>query len=274
MEPSNRQRWKRRLGPLYGLAVALQFMTRLPVPSDLDPDTEDLADSAVWFPMVGAIVGGVLWLVVLSLRASPLVPSVTAAGVIVTAVLLTGAFHEDALGDTADGLGGGWTRTQMLEIMRDSRVGTYATVAIAALLGIRFVLLLGMRPTVWGPALLTAHVAGRASSLGMLATMTYARRDDEDPGFGKSFVDAQTTPRLLTGAATAAGLCGLAAGWIGVAGLALAAPVCAATALYYRDQIDGMTGDCLGATNVLTEVSVLLLFASLAPAQTSPWIAT
>jgi len=264
-------RWKRRFGAVYPLFVAVQFLTRIPVPRDLNPDRGDLADSVVWFPAVGVLVGGLLGLLARGLSWTPLVPAVAAVAVVAAGVALTGAFHEDGLGDALDGLVGGWGREQMLEIMRDSRIGTYGTVGLVLLLGTRVVCLAGMEPSVWGAALVVAHTLGRTTTPVMIAALPYARGDGEDPGVGGDLGPGQSVGRVLIATAIGTAVAGGIGGWAGVVAAGVAMPVCAATGLYYRRKIGGVTGDCLGATNVAVELATLVAFALLHPAVRSPW---
>lgn len=266
-------RWKRRFGAIYPLLVAIQFLTRIPVPRDLDPDVEDLADSVVWFPVVGLVVGGILAGMAFGLLRTPLVPAVGAAVIVVSGVVLTGAFHEDALGDALDGLIGGWSRDQILEIMRDSRVGTYGAVALASLLGLRAICLMGTEPALWPVALVVAHALARASTPAMLAALPYARGEGENPGVGRVLGPAQSVWRAVAGASVGAAAAVGLGGWTGLAAAAAAVPIAGVTALYYWRRVGGVTGDCLGATNVIIEVATLLTFALAHPAANSPWVA-
>src|SRR5258705_7243163 len=109
--------------------IAVQFLTRLPVPRVLKSSEAELGKAAAFFPLVGVIVGGGAALVfVLLQRVLPVSASVLCA--IVFAAFITSGFHEDGLADTFDGFGGGWTKDRVLEIMRDSRIGTYRTLAL------------------------------------------------------------------------------------------------------------------------------------------------
>jgi len=269
----NDNRWKRRFGPLYHLLVAVQFLTRLPVPRDLNPELEDLGDSVVWFPVVGTLVGGLLGGLAWVLLRTPLVPAVDAGWVVVAGVVVTGAFHEDALGDAVDGLVGGWRREEILQIMRDSRVGTYASVALASLLGLRALSLIGMNTGEWVAALVVAHTLGRATTGAMLAALPYARSEDEDPGVGRLLGAVQSVWRAAASYGAALCVAVVLGGWTGFAAAGTAIPVCLATGAFYYRRVGGVTGDCLGATNVLVELSALVLFAGAHPAMTSPWIA-
>src|SRR5580704_12617238 len=119
--------------------TALQFLTRVPVGS-FPYDPEALSRAVLWFPLVGGFVGaaaaGVHWAVARAVSAP-----IAALATLIFLVLITGAFHEDGLADTADGLGGGWNRQQSLEIMRDSRIGTYGAIALILSLFARWLLL-------------------------------------------------------------------------------------------------------------------------------------
>jgi len=103
--------------------VAIQFLTRLPVPRALNSSETDIGKAAALFPLIGVIVGGGTALVFVGMqRILPLPASVFC--VIGFATLITNGFHEDGLADSFDGFGGGWTKDRVLEIMRDSRIGT------------------------------------------------------------------------------------------------------------------------------------------------------
>src|SRR5207302_7741449 len=120
--------------------VAVQFMTRLPVSRGVRYSPDALAKSAVFFPAIGLLVGAggtaLYWF--LSPHASR---DVIVVLILVYLVMVTGGLHEDALGDAADGLGGGWEKERILTIMRDSRIGSFGTIAIALGLLARFVFL-------------------------------------------------------------------------------------------------------------------------------------
>src|SRR5215217_5242711 len=109
--------------------LAVQFLTRLPVPRGLATTETELGKAAAFFPLVGIIVGASAAAVfLLGQRFAPL--SVAVFLTLAFAAFITAGFHEDGLADTFDGLGGGWTRDRALEIMRDSRIGTYGSLAL------------------------------------------------------------------------------------------------------------------------------------------------
>jgi adenosylcobinamide-GDP ribazoletransferase len=111
--------------------AAVQYFTRLPVPASVGHSQQLLDDAARYFPAVGTLVGvaSAATFFVGSLLLPPTVAALLAVGV---AVWITGAFHEDGLADAIDGIGGGYERQRILEIMRDSRIGTYGAVAFSA----------------------------------------------------------------------------------------------------------------------------------------------
>jgi len=233
-------------------AAALQFMTRLPVPA-FRFEPEMVLGGAKFYPLVGAIVA--LGAIVLerALRAH-LPASVIAVIVVVYLVAVTGGFHEDGLADTADALGGGWTRPRMLEIMRDSRIGSFGTIAVCLSLLTRYALLAAMPVQRFPLYILAGQVLCRWSTLPLGAFFDPARTD----GLGAKL--AHRIPLI------SAGIGSLFAFAIVGAALKLAAlvpilAVCAITllsGLYYRSQIGGITGDCFGATNQLAEIAVYL----------------
>jgi adenosylcobinamide-GDP ribazoletransferase len=250
--------------------VALQFLTRLPLPRDLDPEPADLVRAGPWFPAVGAVIGGLLALLAQLGLAAHLAPGAVAALVMTGAVLLTGAFHEDGLADTADGIGGGMNREDRLRIMRDSRIGSYGAVALILLFGLRAALLWSTRPEAWALALVTSHTLARWSTLVLLTTGVYAREQDAGPG--KPLVGGLSQRAFATATfATLAGIALLSPG-PGLAGLLGSGALALALGRYFQRRIGGLTGDCLGAANVACEVFTLLCFAAAQPALRSPWI--
>ena len=154
--------------------LAVQFLTRCPVPfPDLFTEAR-LTAATRYYPLVGALVGAVAGAV---FSLAHLVFPVTLALVLATAASLwaTGAFHEDGFADACDGLGGGADREQALEIMRDSRLGAYGAAGLGLMLAAK-VLALAAAPAVVIPWLLVAaHAASRASAVLAIATGSYVR---------------------------------------------------------------------------------------------------
>ncbi|MCY4486204.1 MAG: adenosylcobinamide-GDP ribazoletransferase [Deltaproteobacteria bacterium] len=237
--------------------MAVQFLTRVPV-SSADLFTEARLAAAVrYYPLVGvlvgAVAGAVFWL-------AHLVFPITLAVVLATVASLwvTGAFHEDGFADACDGLGGGATREQALEIMRDSRLGTYGASGLGLLLAIK-ILALAAAPAVVIPWLLVAaHAASGASAVIAIATGRYAR----EAGAAKPVADGVASVGLALALAT--GAAAVAPSWH------LASPVAMLAALaglvlghlvmrgLYERKLGGYTGDCLGAVQQTSEVGYYL----------------
>ncbi len=233
--------------------IALQFLTRLPAPRDLATSEEELGRAAMFFPLVGVLVGGSGALLHIALL-KILPPSTCVLLVLIYAAFVTNAFHEDGLADAFDGFGGGWTREQVLEIMRDSRIGTFGALALIFLVLAKYNFLSAIEPSGVWRWLLVAHAAARWTILPLCLWLPYARAE----GQGKLVAS-----RVNYGAAAVATLTLLASlsllHWrAAVVTCTVALTVAIGSALYYRNRIGGITGDCLGATNQLTEVALYL----------------
>jgi adenosylcobinamide-GDP ribazoletransferase len=215
-----------------------------------------LARAAWAFPLAGLIVG-IIGAVVYWLAYRAGLPSWPAAALAVAATMVaTGCLHEDGLADTADGFGGGTTRQQKLDIMRDSRIGAYGVCALALsiLLRVSAVASLGV-PALAVPALIAAHAAARAVMPAFMVFVTPARSDGLSAGAG-------TPPRESAAVAAVLGvvilaLClGLGPG---IVALVLLVIVIAGMAWLSTAEIGGQTGDVVGAVEQISEIVVLLV---------------
>ena len=235
---------------------ATQFLTRVPAPDWVGHDADRLDRSVRYFPLVGAGVGlvsGLVWLALVAV----LPPLPAAAFAILAGVLLTGAFHEDGLADTWDGLGGGLTRDSALEIMRDSRLGTYGGAALVFSLLARTALLAALDPVAGLLALVSAHAAGRTMVCGVIRFAQYARNE----GLAKPVADrlkpGEWPFALIIGGAFAA-----VSGLAGLAGFALAAAAAWVMLQLLKKKLGGYTGDGLGAIEQTSEVATLAVIAA------------
>jgi adenosylcobinamide-GDP ribazoletransferase len=226
---------------------ALGFLTRIRVPNRAL--ALPLNSTAHYFPAVGAIVGGISALVFVTLnQVLPLQLSIWLS--IITTILVTGGFHEDGLADSADGLGGGWTKEDVLRIMQDSRVGSYGAMALVVTLALKAQTLSAISVGHLVGAMIAGHTVSRFIAISITYTHDYVRFE----GKSKPISDGMTTKQFLFALATAA-LSLLLVPW--QAGLiAIATTLIARQYLAYRMKIriGGYTGDLLGATQQITEV--------------------
>lgn len=231
------------------LAVAVAFLTRVPVRhrSTLAPGA--LARAALWFPAVGALVGAVLGGTRLAAELALPAGAATVLG-LAAAIVLTGGLHEDGLADTADGLGAHVPRERRLEIMRDPRVGTFGLLAVVLVVLLAFSLLASLTAEGCLRAAVAGHVLARWAMLLHAASAPPARPD----GAGALL---RVTPATLSVATVAAGA--LVVATVGPAAGAVAAAtaiaVAAAASLATRRVIGGATGDTYGAVGKVTEVA-------------------
>lgn len=233
--------------------LAVQFLTRLPVPSRLATNEEELGRAAAFFPLVGVIVGGsTAGLYLLALRVASVPVTVLIA--LVFAALITSGFHEDGLADTFDGLGGGWTKERALEIMRDSRIGTYGALALIFLVLGKFIVLTELGSVQVWRWLIVAHVAARWTVLPLCRWLPYARPE----GQGKLVAKQITISALIIGSLTFLLILLLFPWRTALIALAVTIAVTLISGLYYKRRLGGITGDCLGATNQLTELLLYL----------------
>jgi len=248
-----------------GLLGAIVFLTRLPVRTSRSLDT---ARSVPWFPIVGtfigALVGGIAAL--LESWSSPYV----AAGVaIVVGLLVTGAFHEDGLGDVADAFVGGWTREDRLRILKDSRHGTYGVVALVSSIALRFValgalVLAGPKSAFVGA--IAAHGLARSAAVG---TMLVAR-PATDEGLGSEYVARLRRMPSAVGIAVTVSVVVVIAGWWTAVALGSAVVTTTVVIAWSKRKIGGFSGDVLGAVEQCAEISVFVVL-SIVAGHHQPW---
>jgi len=240
--------------------VALQFMTRLPVPQGIQYSPDALAKSVIFFPAIGLIVGA--GGAALNLLLSPHVSrEIVVVLILAYLVTVTGGLHEDALGDAADGLGGGWEKDRILAIMRDSRIGSFGTIAITLGLLARFVFLTNLAPRRFIGFFIAGQVLGRWTALPLAFFLPSAR--DNDSGQGRLIAHKITAVSFAAGTVLALAIVAIALKGAALWTVLTAIIIAAVSGFYYRRRIGGITGDCLGATNQLTEIAVYLTGAVL-----------
>jgi adenosylcobinamide-GDP ribazoletransferase len=240
-----------------GLLGAVQFLTRVPVRTRVRVDHRRVVP---WFGLVGCLIGAAvggagaaLWHIV--------PPAVVGAGAVAVGLLVTGAFHEDGLADVADAFGGGHDTARRLEILKDSRHGTYGVAALCTSIVIR----VGAAGSFSSPLMLfaafvSAHGLARA---GAMATMLVVPAASQR-GLGADHQRALARGPTLTGIAATVGVAAVALqGWV-VAAVALVVIGAGLVALLAMRKIGGLVGDVLGAVEQVAECLVLVLVSGLA----------
>ncbi|MBV0911606.1 adenosylcobinamide-GDP ribazoletransferase [Anianabacter salinae] len=238
------------------ILVALALLTRLPGLANTD---RTRGARAAWaYPVAGACVAAIAWAAGAFALWMGLAPPFAAGLALLAAVMVTGALHEDGLADVADGFWGGWDTARRLEIMKDSRIGSYGVIALGLSLILRWAaltMLLDAGGALW--AFVAAGAASRAGMASVMGALPHAREGGLSHATGRP--EAGT---IWLGVLVAAGI-GLVAVGFGIFAVALAvAVVCAAAALVARSKIGGQTGDVLGAAQQLAEIAALMVLAS------------
>ena len=252
--------------------LAIQFLTRLPVPG-LNSLTAEMAKaglvkSVVWFPVVGALVGGVTAATIL--LAEQFWPRVIAViFALIVEARLTGAFHEDAVADFCDGFGGGMSPERIHEIMKDSRIGSYGAVGLGLVMALRASLLIALPAPLILPALLASASFGRWLAVAIMATTEPFEPAGRSSGGLAKDVGARTSPTQWLAAT------GLVLPFLLPLLLALPTPTAAAIGaallflLWFRcfllRHLGGVTGDCLGFAVYVGQILILLAATAQLP---------
>lgn len=243
-----------------GILTALMYFTRIPVPRQLPFSPELLGKALRYFPLVGFITGVlgalVLWLAWLVFPL-PLALLLSMAATII----LTGAFHEDGFADFCDGYGGNGPAIQILEIMKDSRLGTYGTIGLLGILSAKFTALLHLPLSLIFVALIGAHVVSRLLPVWMVYITPYTR----DDASSKAKPVASQASKLTVIIATVTGVIPLLLfNWASVLAIVVALLFWFFIFRWYIiKRTGGYTGDVLGALQQSSEVLIYIVLLAL-----------
>jgi adenosylcobinamide-GDP ribazoletransferase len=237
--------------------TAVMFYTRIPCPSWVDHAPEYLQKSSRYLPLVGIIVGGIgagTYLV-----SSLILPKAIALLLsMIATIVVTGALHEDGLADVCDGFGAGWTKEDILRIMKDSRTGIYGILGLLSVLALKFTSLYFINMSLIPVVLITGHALSRFSAVTLLYTHPYVRPDVQSKV--KSAAKKMSTNSLIFAA-----IFGIAPLFFfsNTSVFLLLIPVFVARwylGFVFQKRIGGQTGDCAGATQQICEVVFYLSF--------------
>lgn len=234
--------------------LMLQFLTRIPINKSLNCEYEDFKRGALFLPIIGGIIGGIQWAIYyLLIKALPL--NIVTVIVILAGILLTGGLHVDGLGDTCDGFYAFKGKDRIIEIMKDSRIGTYACIAIVMDLLLKFLAYENMIQR--NPLIIIAiPIASRAS----IVLLSLIGKPAKSTGSGNLFIGNMNIIYSIIAFLSSGVLCLLLIGFKET--VLLCAVIILITLLfnkYCNGKIGGITGDILGANNELVEIISMLV---------------
>jgi len=240
--------------------TALMFYTRIPVPQRAVYSGEYPSGTTKYLPLIGWIIGGLSALTFYA--CSFILPvSVSIMLSMIVSIIATGAFHEDGLADTCDGFGGGRTKEKKLEIMKDSRTGVFGVTGLVLILGLKYITLVETDRIILPFTIIAAHSLSRFAAITIMYTHRYVRGEDSKI---TSVSKEISIPDMAF-----AGIFGILPIFLfqNIIFFILLIPVFFMQLLlgiYFKKQIGGYTGDCLGATQQVCEVvfylSLLILW--------------
>ena len=236
-----------------GFTIALTFLTRIPFPLPKDVSSEEFLKSYRFYPLIGLLIGLLLWL--LAKAALPYFPPLVLGALLLSAhLMLTGGIHLDGFMDSMDGLLSARSPEKILEIMKDSRVGAHASMALVGLLLLKFSLLASLTLQMLPLLIVMPMVSRWVFQIGMIG-FPYARSQ----GLGKGFHEAtRWIPFLLSGVV----VCGISYYLLGIAGpiaVGVSALVIYIMASKISALLGGLTGDLYGAFIEISEVIFLVV---------------
>ncbi|MEZ5713914.1 MAG: adenosylcobinamide-GDP ribazoletransferase [Paracoccaceae bacterium] len=237
------------------LAAALVLLSRLPLRVSAASLSRGARTAWSW-PLAGLILALLAWALARIAQAVGVPSEISALLALATLVIATGALHEDGLADVADGFWGGFDRARRLEIMRDSRIGSYGVLALVLGLALRGAGLIALVDHLF-VALLVPAALSRAAMAYVMQELPPARPDGLSRATGRPGAPALQLALALAGLAAL-----ILAGWAGLWALIATAAACVACANIALAKIGGQTGDTLGATQQITEIAALIALSA------------
>lgn len=241
------------------LLLAISFFTRIPVRLSAEITPEQLNKASRYFAVVGLLIGFICSLVYF-VSAEYLPKSIAVLIAMATSLLVTGAFHEDGWADVWDGFGGGWSIEQKLNIMKDSRLGTYGAAALFIILFLKFQSLMALASPI--VALILANTLSRVVATSLIYTMSYVAEDatSKVKPLAQHLSTNSLAILLVTGLLVSLWFLSLSECFLLFTILFLFRKL---LAFWFTRQLGGYTGDCLGAAQQSSEIIIylsLLLF--------------
>jgi adenosylcobinamide-GDP ribazoletransferase len=241
-----------------GLVTAMRTLTIFPIPGR---DADSMASSLPWFPIVGAILGGIVYAMgtLLTRFIIPDWPEAAAFIIVAAGIYVTRGFHLDGLSDWADSFGAMNNRKRMLEIMKDSRVGAFGVMALVMILLGQWIAVSRLcqhHKMIW---IIAAYIVSRLNQVELAVTLPYARAEGGTAG---AFVrEAKAFHRWIAFILSVI-LLFVLFHWQGVTILLIGEAIRIAFGFWCNRRFGGVTGDLLGACSVITETTLLFLIAA------------
>lgn len=243
------------------LLTAVMYYTRIPVGAHMQHQTDRLNKATRYVPFIGWIVGGAMALVLLGFsRIAPLPVGILLS--LIAGIWITGGFHEDGFADMCDGFGGGWTKEKILDIMKDSRIGTFGMLGLLLIMLLKFYCLQSLTLQVAIMAILTAHPLSRLLPVTIICAYPYVRENDDSKAkpVSKGVTRAELALAALLGALPLLLYIALQRQYLLLLIFPLLWLVRAYMARLMLKWIGGYTGDCLGALQQVAETVIYLCF--------------
>lgn len=248
---------KRQLNRFFN---ALTFYSRIPGPNWVEYSDQQLNRASGYFPFIGYLVAfwcfGLFWLCQFFLPVELSVLISMAGG-----ILFTGAFHEDGFADLCDGFGGGFTQERILEIMKDSRLGTYGVCGLFFMLAIKWSALVSLVAVELWLALMIAHSLSRAWAISLITVLDYVQLDQASKA--KPIAQKWYTQDMVLAWVFALAPLALLDGMDALILLAVGAALFVSIRMWFKRKIQGYTGDALGASQQIQEVAIYLTLIPL-----------
>lgn len=245
--------------PFASFCAAWTFLTRIPLPP-MDLTERDVEQAPAFYPLVGLLIGvmGAAGYVLGDALVGPVVGALTS---LATTLMATGVFHEDGLADLFDGLGAR-TREDMLEFMRDSRLGSFGVVGLWVVLGLKVANLAALPAVVALAALPYAHGLSRMSAVAVIATSRYARVDGAAKPVAKGIERAALAIATLTSLTAWVVFGRVLSSELAIVSLGGLAMGHGLSRLLFERTLGGYTGDCLGAVQQISELGIYFALAA------------
>ncbi len=250
--------------------AALMFLTRIPIPKWVQYKNEYLQKATTYFTLIGLIIG-LVTAAVYFLCNKFFSPTIAIILSMITSILLTGAFHEDGFADVCDAFGGGYTKEKILEIMKDSRLGTYGTVGLIMILLLKFFLLLELSATAisidivgvqlpfvysFPLIIIASHSISRFMSLIMIQNYDYVYQEELSKSKPLASQKLHITQLLFAFIISIIPFLFLPVQFLGSFIFMLVLTFYLGN--YFKKWIGGYTGDCLGSVQQVCELTFLL----------------